>query len=57
MAALVHRDFGVEPPKRGVGFEAIWAAMEAGTVPHMDSPTDVEGAGITVSAGASDVVG
>jgi len=54
MGSLVPRDFGVEPPKRGVGFEAIWAAMGSGTVPNVESPADIED---TETVGDADVNG
>jgi hypothetical protein len=42
MATLVPRDFDIEPPKRSVGFKAIWEKMGRGAVPPMTSPPGVD---------------
>jgi hypothetical protein len=52
VAKLVPKGHGVEPPKQGVGFQAIWERMGNGTVPHMDSPADIEEAEVIDGAGA-----
>ena len=54
VSKLVPQNHGVDPPKKGIGFEAIWRKMGQGAVPPMASPPHAEDAEVIGTTEAPD---